>query len=56
MSRGMLVLWLVNPFSALIMVPALHLWMLATLRGPAPAGRRTRMALVAGGCCCRCCW
>ena len=30
------------------MIPALHLWMLATLVDPAP-GRRTRMALVAGG-------
>ena len=44
----MLVLWLVNPFSALVMIPALHLWLLATLVDPAP-GRRARMALVAGG-------
>ncbi len=48
MTAGMVVLWLVNPFSALIMVPALHLWMLATLVDP-PPGRRTRMAMVAGG-------
>lgn len=48
MTAGTLLLWLVNPFSALIMIPALHLWMLATLVDPAP-GRRTRMALVAGG-------
>ena len=43
-----LALWLVNPFSALIMVPALHLWTLAVLVDPAP-GRRGRLALVAGG-------
>ena len=48
MTAGVLVLWLVNPFSALIMVPALHLWMLATLVDPPPA-RRARLALVAGG-------
>ena len=48
MSAGVVVLWLVNPFSALVMVPALHLWMLATLVDPAP-GKRTRLALVAGG-------
>ena len=48
MTIGLVVLWLVNPFSALIMVPALHLWMLATLVDPAP-GKRTRLALVAGG-------
>lgn len=41
-------LWLVNPFSALIMVPALHLWMLAALVDPAPS-RRGRIALVLGG-------
>ena len=48
MSFGTLALWLVNPFSALIMVPALHLWMLATLVDPPPR-RRTRLAMVAGG-------
>jgi len=48
MAVGVVVLWLVNPFSALVMIPALHLWMLATLVDP-PPGRRTRLALVAGG-------
>ena len=48
MTAGVVVLWLVNPFSALVMVPALHLWMLATLVDPAP-GKRTRLAMVAGG-------
>jgi hypothetical protein len=42
------ILWLVNPFSALIMVPALHLWVLAVLVDPAP-GRRARLAMIAGG-------
>lgn len=48
LSLCTLALWLVNPFSALIMVPALHLWSLAVLVDPAP-GRRGRLALVAGG-------
>ncbi len=48
MSAGMLVLWLINPFAALVMSPALHLWMLATLVDP-PPGRRARLGLVAGG-------
>ncbi len=43
-----IVLWLVNPFAALVMVPALHLWMLAALIEPAPS-RRARIALVTGG-------
>lgn len=45
---GTLGLWLVNPLSALIMVPALHLWMLAALIEPAPS-RRARLVLVFGG-------
>ena len=48
MIAGVVVLWLVNPFSALVMVPALHAWMLATLVEPAP-GKRTRLGLVAAG-------
>ena len=48
MTLGTVVLWLVNPFSALVMVPALHLWMLATLVDP-PPGRRARLLMVAGG-------
>jgi hypothetical protein len=42
------VLWLVNPYAALVMVPAAHLWMLATLVDPKPA-RRTRILLIGGG-------
>lgn len=48
LAVGTVVLWLVNPFAALVMVPALHLWMLAALTEPAPS-RRMRLALVAGG-------
>jgi len=48
LSLCTLVVWLVNPFSALIMVPALHLWTLALLVDPLP-GRRGRVALVVGG-------
>jgi hypothetical protein len=43
-----LVLWLVNPYAALVVVPAAHLWMLATLVEPRPP-RRARTAMVAVG-------
>jgi hypothetical protein len=42
------VLWLINPYASLVVVPAAHLWMLATLSDPAPP-RRGRLALVALG-------
>jgi hypothetical protein len=38
----------VNPFAALMLVPALHFWMLATLVDPAPV-RRARIVLVLAG-------
>lgn len=41
-------LWLVNPFAALLAVPAVHLWMLACLTDPAPP-RRVRFAMIALG-------
>lgn len=41
-------LWLVNPFAALMTVPAAHLWMLAILTDQAPA-RRVRLAMVGAG-------
>jgi hypothetical protein len=41
-------LWLINPFAALLAVPAVHLWILATLVDPPPS-RRVRLGLVAGG-------
>ena len=43
-----LALWLIDPFAALLAVPALHFWMLATLIDPPPP-RRVRYALVAAG-------
>ena len=42
-----LLLWLVNPYAALLAVPAAHGWMLATLGRP--SSRRTRALLVALG-------
>jgi hypothetical protein len=42
------VLWLVNPYAALLLVPAAHLWLLATLVSPAPP-RRARLVGVAAG-------
>ena len=42
------VLWLVNPFAALLLTPTLHLWILATLIDPAPP-QRARIAMVAAG-------
>ncbi len=41
-------LWLLNPYAALLAVPAAHLWMLAALTRPAPP-RRARAVLVALG-------
>jgi hypothetical protein len=43
-----LLLWLLNPYAALLMVPAMHLWMLTVLVAPAPAPR-LRWALVGAG-------
>src|SRR4051812_4553262 len=48
MAGASLVLWFVNPFAALVVVPAAHLWMLATLSDPRPPPRG-RMLLIAGG-------
>lgn len=47
-SIAVLALWALNPFAALLAVPTVHLWMLATLVNPAPR-RRTRLGLVLGG-------
>ena len=41
-----LVVWLLNPFAALVLAPALHLWMLAALTN---VGRRGSLGLIAGG-------
>ena len=43
-----LAMWLVNPFFTLILVPGVHLWILATLVDPPPR-RRARLTMVAAG-------
>jgi len=48
LSAAAVALWLIDPFAALVAVPAVHLWMLATVVDPPPA-RRVRIGLVAGG-------
>jgi hypothetical protein len=48
LSVAVLLLWVVNPYGALIFVPALHLWMLATIVDPPPV-RRARFILVGIG-------
>ncbi len=48
LSLVVLALWLINPFSALILSPALHLWSLSVLVDPPPP-LRVRIVLVAGG-------
>jgi hypothetical protein len=47
-SAGSLLLWLVNPYAGLLVVPAAHLWMLLALTRPLPP-RRARAALIAVG-------
>jgi hypothetical protein len=48
LSVALLVLWAVNPYSALILAPALHLWLLTVLVDPPPP-RRARVAMIVGG-------
>jgi hypothetical protein len=45
---GSLLLWFVNPYAGLLVVPAAHLWMLLALTRPLPA-RRVRLVLIAIG-------
>ncbi len=45
---GSLLLWLVNPYAGLLVVPAAHLWMLLALTRPLP-NRRVRALLIAVG-------
>lgn len=45
---GALLLWLVNPYAGLLVVPAAHLWMLLALTRPLPP-RRARAVLIAIG-------
>jgi hypothetical protein len=39
LSAAVLVVWVLNPFAALVLVPAVHLWMLAMLAGVRLRGR-----------------
>lgn len=48
LAAGAFLLWLVNPYAGLLVVPAAHLWMLLALVRPAP-GRRARAVMVALG-------
>ena len=47
-AAGSLLLWLVNPYAGLLVVPAAHLWMLLALTRPLPP-RRARAVLIAIG-------
>ena len=47
-AAGSLLLWLVNPYAGLLVVPAAHLWMLLALTRPLPP-RRVRVVLIAIG-------
>jgi hypothetical protein len=48
LALSTLALWVGNPFAALILTPALHLWTLAILVDPPPS-RRSRLIMVALG-------
>jgi len=48
LSFSVLALWAVNAYSALVLVPALHLWLLGVLFDPPPP-RRARIVMVLGG-------
>jgi len=48
LSLVLVALWVVNPFSALILTPAVHLWLLSALIDPPPP-LRARVAAVLGG-------
>jgi len=48
LSLALLCVWTVNPFAALLLAPALHLWLLTALIDPPPR-RRTRIAMVLAG-------
>jgi hypothetical protein len=47
-AAGSLLLWLVNPYAGLLVVPAAHLWMLTVLTRPRPP-RRLRAVLIGVG-------
>jgi hypothetical protein len=47
-AAGSVLLWIVNPFAGLLVVPAAHLWMLTVVTRPAPP-RRLRAVLIGLG-------
>jgi hypothetical protein len=47
-AAGSILLWLVNPYAGLLVVPAAHVWMLLALTRPLPP-RRARAVLIAIG-------
>jgi hypothetical protein len=47
-AAGSVLLWLMDPYAGLLIVPAAHLWMLLALTRPLP-DRRVRAALIAVG-------
>jgi hypothetical protein len=48
LSGAALILWAVNPYAALLLVPAVHLWILVVLSDPAPP-RRARFVMLGVG-------
>jgi hypothetical protein len=48
LSCACLALWVLDPYAALLAVPALHLWLLALLLDPRPARRVRAVALLGG--------
>jgi hypothetical protein len=48
LCAAVLAVWVVNPFAALLLVPAAHLWMLAMLSGVTLRLRTAALVLVAG--------
>ncbi len=48
LSAAAIVLWLIQPYAALLAVPAVHLWILATLVD-SPMPRRLRLTMVLAG-------
>ena len=45
LSVAVLAVWLLNPFAALVLVPAVHLWMLAMLAGVRLGGRTAALVV-----------
>ena len=48
LSAAVALVWVLNPFAALVLVPAVHLWMLAMLSGARLRGRTAAVLVLAG--------